>query len=305
MTTDNLLKLLVLALIDSTSIGTLVIPVWLLLRRDAARIVGKVGVYLAVIGVFYFLVGVLMLTSAHGVLDAWGEGARTFADSRPAHWLALAAGATLLWFGLRDLVPGRSAGGSYGGAMARASGALPASVPRSGPGAAGHDGGAPVAGAGTTGGGREPDAPSVARPARAPGRTPGGTPAAAARAQATEQRWGARIGRALTTPWGLVALALTAGLLELPTMLPYVAAIGVLTVAGPGSAASIAWLAAYCLVMLLPAALLLVARVLLAGTIEGPLRRLGAWLGKASAEAVLWIMGIGGFLLVRYALQGL
>lgn len=105
MTTDNLLKLLVLALIDSTSIGTLVIPVWLLLRHGSGRIAGKVGVYLAVIGVFYFLVGVLMLTSASTVLDAWGEGARTFAGSRPAHWLALAAGATLLWFALRDWIP--------------------------------------------------------------------------------------------------------------------------------------------------------------------------------------------------------
>ncbi|MDN5825516.1 MAG: GAP family protein, partial [Micrococcaceae bacterium] len=87
--------------------------------------------------------------------------------------------------------------------------------------------------------------------------------------------------------------------------LPYVAAIGVLTVSGPAGAGSFLLLAGYCVVMLLPAGLLLTARLLLAHRINGPLHRLGQWLGKASAEAVLWIMGVGGFLLLRFAVGGL
>lgn len=239
--------------------------------------------HLAVIGVFYFLVGVLMLTSASTVLDAWGEGARTFAGSRPAHWLALAAGATLLWFALRDWIPSAASKSPTRGP----------STPERASTPAGHDGGVhPVVPDGTS---------SASSRAAAPGTgtspTRGSGPD---RAAAAEQRWGARISRALTTPWGLVALAVTAGLLELPTMLPYVAAIGVLTVEGPAGPAAIGWLGLYCLVMLL-----LGARVLLDRRIEAPMQRLGAWLGKASTEAVLWIMGAGGFLLVRYALQGL
>ena len=270
MRPESLLQLLALALIDSTSIGTLVIPVWLLLRHDARRLTGKIGLYLAVIGVFYFLVGAVMLTSAQAVSAAWGEGTAGFAASRPAHWLALAVGATLLWFGLRDLLPS---------AASSRTARRPVPTAAGGTTPAGHDGGVP------------PDAPA-------------GTPAAA-RARVTGERWGTRISKALMSPGGLVALALTAGLLELPTMLPYVAAIGVLTVQGPGGVAALGWLGLYCLVMLLPATLMLAVRLLFARAVDAPLQRFGAWLGRASGETVLWIAAIAGFLLVRYALPGL
>ncbi len=263
MTSENLLKLLVLALVDSTSIGTLVIPVWLLLRRDVGRIAGRIGIYLLTIGVFYFLIGVLMLTSATTVLQVWGDGARMFIDSRPAHWVALAGGAGLLWFALKD-----------GKTVRRAA--------------------KPQHATSTTGGTATATAPESRRPSGPHGRQ-----------EAAEERWKGRIGRALGTPAGLLTLALVAGLLELPTMLPYVAAISVLTVSGPGGAGSFLLLAGYCVVMLLPAALLLTARLLLAYRIDRPLHRLGQWLGKASAEAVLWIMGLGGFLLLRFAVGGL
>ncbi|MGO2003308.1 MULTISPECIES: GAP family protein [Micrococcaceae] len=264
MTADSLFKLLVLALIDSTSIGTLVIPVWLLLRRDAGRIAGRIGIYLVTIGIFYFLIGVLMLTSATAVLHLWGDGARTFIDSRPAHWMALAGGAGLLWFALKD---GKTVRRTTRPQHART-----------------------VAGKIATGSEtpRPPESsePDVCR-------------------QTAEGRWKARIGRALSTPVGLLGLALVAGVLELPTMLPYVAAIGVLTASGPAGAGSFLLLAGYCAVMLLPAALLLIARTLLAHRIDGALHRLGQWLGRASAEAVLWIMGVAGFLLLRFAVAGL
>lgn len=263
MTAENLLQLLVLALVDSTSIGTLVIPVWLMLRRDAGRIAGRIGIYLVVIGAFYFLVGALMLTSAITVLDAWGAGARNFMGSRPAHWMALAGGAALLWFALKD-----------GKTVRLTTKPKQATVPETG--------------------GRDGLSAEGAHASAAPDRQ-----------DPNHERWSGRIGKALGTPGGLLGLALVAGLLELPTMLPYVAAIGVLSVSGPGGAGSFLLLAGYCLVMLVPAGLLLLARLLLAARIESPLQRLGGWLGTASTEAVLWIMGIGGFLLLRFALGGL
>ena len=42
-------QLAVLALIDSTSIGTLLIPLWLLLRPDAKRLMPRILLYLGVL----------------------------------------------------------------------------------------------------------------------------------------------------------------------------------------------------------------------------------------------------------------
>ena len=53
-------SLVVLALIDATSIGTLVIPIWLLLRRDYRRAIPRVLLYLGLLAGFYWAIGLLL-----------------------------------------------------------------------------------------------------------------------------------------------------------------------------------------------------------------------------------------------------
>jgi hypothetical protein len=57
--------------------------------------------------------------------------------------------------------------------------------------------------------------------------------------------------------------------------------------------------------MLLPALLLVLLRCVLGRHLDGPLERLRAWLTKVSGEAVLWVVGIVGFLMLRAGLAGL
>ena len=177
---------------------------------------------------------------------------------------------------------------------------------QSGPAQAGEDAG--VAGAAAAGAGATASATGAGAGAGAGGAgtaTGTGATASVQRSQATEHRWQRRIGKALHSRGGLLGLALLAGVLELPTMLPYLAAVGLLTSSGIGWSASAGMLVLYCLVMLLPAAVLVLARGLLGKRLDGPLERLRAWLTKASGEAVLWIVGIVGFLLLRAGLAGL
>lgn len=68
----------------------------------------------------------------------------------------------------------------------------------------------------------------------------------------------------------LVALALTAGLAEVATMLPYLAAIGLIMAQGPGWPASGLLLMAYCAVMMLPALVLLAGSILARRLMERP-----------------------------------
>jgi len=281
MTPETLVQLGILALIDSTSIGTLVIPVWLLMRRDAGRTTGKVATYLGAVGVFYFLVGLLLLSGAAGLGRMLGGGIGAVLEMPAMQAVMLAAGVGMLAWSFKDT--GRN----------RAAGAEPA--------AGSQTGGQP--GIQTDG---QPGSQAGSR-AGSSGTPAAGTKTSAAlqRSQATERRWQSRIGRALDTRGGLLGLALLAGVLELPTMLPYLAAVGLLTTADVGWSASAGILVLYCLVMLVPATLLLVSRWLLGRRLDGPLERFRAWLTKASGEAVLWIVGIVGFLLLRAGLAGL
>jgi hypothetical protein len=60
-----------LALIDSTSIGTIVIPIWFLLAATQIRI-GKFLLYLTTVAVFYFIIGFLGLLGMVSFLQALG-----------------------------------------------------------------------------------------------------------------------------------------------------------------------------------------------------------------------------------------
>ncbi|MGS2617246.1 GAP family protein [Micromonospora sp. LZ34] len=99
----------------------------------------------------------------------------------------------------------------------------------------------------------------------------------------------------------LVGLALLAALAEVATMLPYLGALGLLTTSGLDAAAVVALLAGYCLVMVVPAVLLLAARVAWPTRIEPVLARLNAWIIRTSGSALGWVLGIAGFLLARDA----
>lgn len=79
MTAILALGLLGLALIDSTSFGTLLIPIWLLLTPGHVRS-GRVIRYLATIGVFYFVAGLVLAAGASRAIEA----VRTAAADIPA-----------------------------------------------------------------------------------------------------------------------------------------------------------------------------------------------------------------------------
>lgn len=225
--------LVVLALIDSTSFGTLLIPLWMML---APRIrPGRLLLYLAVVCGFYFAVGLLLLAG----MDALLEGASALRDSRPALvvQLALGVGLVLLSYVI------------------------------------------------------DPAYDSFGR--KLPVDQRGPSPRAL--------RWQ----RSLTSPdvtvRAVIAIALTATVLEVATMLPYLAAVGVLTTSGEPVVVQVGLLAGYVLVMVLPALLALVLRLAARRLVEPLLERVSAWLTEKAGSAVAWVIGIVGVLLALNA----
>jgi hypothetical protein len=216
----------VLALIDSTSIGTLVIPIWLLLSADRPPVPRLLG-YLATIAGFYLVVGVILTLAADAGARRLGE----LADRPVVLWLQLLVGVGLFALSWR-----------YDSARRRKRG--------------------------------EPD-------------------------RAT--RWRARVLHDPDSASGLVRLALTAGALELLTMLPYLAAVGLLAAADLSPAWYLALLAGYCIVMVLPALVLVGLRVAAQDRIEAPLRRLDGFLSRHADSAIGWVMAIAGFLVAQDA----
>lgn len=257
-------QLAVLALIDSTSIGTLLIPLWLLLRPDAKRLAPRILLYLGVLAGFYLIVGVLVLNGADWVIR--GLGADSLTQIPAIQWAMTIGGGALLAYALFS-----------GSGKKPAKAAVPA-------GRAHPDGHADDAVAATN---FESGAELV--PAMA----------------AAEAKWQHRIGKALRSPGGLVALAVIAGLLELPTMLPYLVAIGVLSNSTLALPAGIGVLAVYCLVMLIPALGLLGLRAALGSRLDSLLQRVSSKMGRFASETLLWVAGIAGFLLLRAGLSAL
>jgi hypothetical protein len=230
--------LAVLALVDSTSFGTLLIPVWLLLAPGRLR-VGRVGIYLTTVAGFYLVVGVVIMLGGGALLDRYGG----LLDSRPALIAQLLLGAGLLVLSFRF------------------------------------------------------DGKRAARRAEARGGRPGRLVRWRERAMGTDGQSGSVL--------PLAGLALGAAALEVATMLPYLAAIGLITASDLPGAASVGVLAAYCVVMVAPALLLLVARLVAARAVDPLLRRLERWLSRNAAEMTGWVLGIVGVLLALNALGSL
>jgi len=220
MTVALLLTLAALALIDSTSFGTLGIPVYLLLTTDRGR-GGRLLTYLATVATFYFLVGVALMLGAGAAMDAL-DGAL---HSQAAYAVQLALGIALFALSFRFDPKRRAKRG---------------------------------------------------RP---------------------ERTFTPKVGG----PRTMVLLGLTAGAVEVATMLPYLAAVGMMTSAGLRAAQWLPVLAAYVLVMIVPALALMALRTAAGTWLEPRLERLRAWLTKHSASMLSWGLAIVGFLLARDA----
>jgi hypothetical protein len=234
MTVSTLLaSLLVLALIDSTSFGTLLIPLWLLATPGRLR-PGRVLVFVATVVAFYWVVGLAILWGA-----GWAfEGLARIVASPVGYVLALVAGVLLIvWSHLLDRRAKREK----------------------------RDG--------------------VVLSGRA-------------------ARWRERaVGTGAGGVGALVALALTATTVELASMLPYLGATGAITASGIGWPWTALVLAGYCVVMVSPALVLLVARVVAARRVEPVLQRLEAWLTRNASETLSRVVGIVGILLVVHAVR--
>jgi hypothetical protein len=228
-------SLAALALIDSTSFGTLLIPIWLLLAPGRVR-AGRMLVYLGTIVVFYFAVGMAIVLGATTFIEDIGA----LLDTRPAMWAQLVLGLGLLALSFRFDSKKRA---KEGGRMSRW---------------------------------RE----------RALGAD-------------TEASGGGTRTRASVLP--LAGLALAAATIEVATMLPYLAAIGMVTSAGLGGAETTLTMAGYCAVMVAPALVLLAARLVARDAVEPLLVRINDWMVKHAASTTGWVLGIVGFLVARDA----
>ncbi|MBY8871014.1 GAP family protein [Micromonospora sp. PLK6-60] len=218
-----LLSLVGLALVDSTSIGTLFIPVWLLLAPNGLR-AGRLLGYLATIAAFYFVVGVLLVVGGTRLAALLAAGTA----SRPLLIAQFAVGAVLLllsfWVEKRKGL-----------------------------------------------------------------------------AVAAILRWRDRAVSGASGSGALTGLALLAALAEVATMLPYLGAIGMMATADLPAWLIPVLLAGYCVVMILPAVLLLTLRAAGPRWVEALLARLDAWVLAKGGGLLSWALGIAGFLVARDA----
>ena len=233
-------SLVILALIDSTSFGTLLIPVWLIMTSRRVR-ADRFFIYLFTVVGLYFLFGLIIMFGADLFLSRYGS----LLESKQLLIAQLILGILLLI--ISQLMDSKKA-------RLRAS----------------------------------------ERAAQGGGRI---------------LNWRKRImgdkDTNKNTLITLIGLALTAVMLEIATMLPYLAAIGLIAVESPTWSISILLLLGYCIVMVLPALLLLVGRLVAHRTLEPILVRLDKWLTKSAQSTTAWVIGIVGFLLSANAIYDL
>lgn len=238
--------LTVLALLDSTSFGTLLIPVWLLMASGRLR-AGRVLVYLAVVAGAYALIGLVLL----GSLLLFGEqliNGFAHAQQMPVVLFAqLALGAGLIAYSSR-LDPMSAAGKERKRRREESRGT-------------------------------------------------------AGRVRRFRER---AVGEGAHGGLGpLMLLGLAAVGLEVATLLPYLAGIGLVAAADPGLPAAPALILFYCVVMILPALVLLAARVFAHRALERPLRWLEGFLSRHANGTVALILFLVGLWLGINALGGL
>ena len=104
-------------------------------------------------------------------------------------------------------------------------------------------------------------------------------------------------------PRAMVALALSATVVELATMVPYLAAIGLIARDDAPVALDLTVLFGYCLVMILPALVVLMLASLFGDRLWARLQRFGDWMDRQTASAMGWIVGIVGFFIAADAVS--
>lgn len=253
------LSLALLALLDGLSVGTLLIPVFLLLKPGTVR-TGRVLLYLGTIAVFYLLVGLLFLWGLVNVADV----AASFLASPAGLIVRLVVGAALLVTAFVMPTGSKAKQEAQTAAVTARQAAAEAAVPLSPP--------PPAAPASTT-------VPPSGRIAR----------------------WRDRLLDPRTRGTAVMAVAIAAGLVEVATMLPYIVGMTMLADAGVSTPFRILALVGYCALMIAPAVVLLVLRLVAAPLVQRPLERFAAWMERTGAENTAWIIGIIGFLIARSA----
>ncbi|MEU3017814.1 GAP family protein [Nocardiopsis sp. NPDC007018] len=101
----------------------------------------------------------------------------------------------------------------------------------------------------------------------------------------------------------MIGLGLATGLLEAGTALPYLGAIGIMSASGLAVHAWLPVLAAYNLVMVLPPVLLYLAHRVFGERLRPRLDRWRERIDAGSREALSWVVGIVGLLLLVNGLQ--
>ena len=229
-----------LALVDSTSFGTLLIPLWLMLTPGQVR-PGRVVLFLFTVAGFYLLLGVGLATVASSVLDQVGDGL----DSTAARIAQGVVGAALLVLG-STIEPWTKAGKA-----------------------------------------KRTAARARTEAVRGPGRL---------------ARWRSRAMAGGGSAAAIMALGVTAAGVEAASMVPYLAAIGLLAASGLDLPAVVLVLVGYCLLMVLPALVLLGVRAGLHDRVVPLLARLEAWMTRNSREALAWVLFLLGLFLLADAL---
>jgi cytochrome c biogenesis protein CcdA len=107
---------------------------------------------------------------------------------------------------------------------------------------------------------------------------------------------------AATRPLAVFALGMAVTVLELPTALPYLGAVGAVTRADLPVMEWLPLLVLYNLIFVLPPLLLLAGHLALGKRAEVVLGRLRDRLGGAAREGFLWLLGLIGFVLLADAL---
>jgi cytochrome c biogenesis protein CcdA len=103
-------------------------------------------------------------------------------------------------------------------------------------------------------------------------------------------------------PLAVFALGVAVTVLELPTALPYLGAVGAITRAELAVAEWLPLLLLYNLIFVLPPLALLAGHLALGNRADPLLGRLRDRLGGAAREGMLWLLGLVGFFLVADAL---